>query len=176
MTVSACTTPLNFDMPALTVTIPAETSTCAGVDSDLCRCGDGDARGSNLSGLPLLSTISTVPRPVFHREFLPRQVFQNQLFASIVVVRRDLYSVARAKNSSCSCCRAVHRLGRRIASVPHGADYVRPARVAGFEGNQHFVVGIGYEPAPAIVAGHACCKSRPRFISGAVRIWQPTAG
>ena len=43
ITVSACTTPLNFDMPASTVTMPAETSTWLGVDGDFGRRGDGDA-------------------------------------------------------------------------------------------------------------------------------------
>ena len=63
MTVSACTTPLNFDMPASTVTIPADTAT---VDALIVTFDDAVTVMPELSRMtlfPLASLISTLEGP-----------------------------------------------------------------------------------------------------------------
>src|SRR3954454_24510175 len=71
ISVSHCTTPLNFDMPALTVTIPAETSTLLALTVTLAEAVMVIPLASSLIELPLLSTISTVPGPSFRVIFWP---------------------------------------------------------------------------------------------------------
>src|ERR671921_808788 len=65
MTVSACTTPLNFDMPASTVTIPAETATWLALTVTFAAAVTVMPPVSSFTELPFESTISTAPGPSF---------------------------------------------------------------------------------------------------------------
>src|SRR6185369_11424961 len=57
--------------------------------------------------------------------------------------------------------------------VPETADHVRPARIATFEHDQHFVVDIRNKPATAIVPGHERREPRPRLVTRARRVRRP---
>ena len=61
ITVSACTTPLKRDMPALTLTIPAETSTWLALIVTLAEAVTLMPLVSSFTLFPLLSMISTAP-------------------------------------------------------------------------------------------------------------------
>jgi hypothetical protein len=63
--VSHCTTPLNFDIAASTVTIPADTATCDALIVTFADAVIVMPLVSSLIELPLLSTISTAPGPSF---------------------------------------------------------------------------------------------------------------
>ena len=63
MTVSACTTPLNFDMPALTVSAAAVISIWLAVILTLADAVTVIPLGSSFTELPLLSLTSIVPGP-----------------------------------------------------------------------------------------------------------------
>src|SRR4030067_652350 len=63
ITVSACTTPLKRDMPALTVSVPAEISTTLALTVTLAEALTVTPAVSSLIELPLLSVISTAPGP-----------------------------------------------------------------------------------------------------------------
>ena len=65
ITVSALTTPENFDMPASTLTRPALTDTCDAFTVTFADAVTVTPEASSLIELPLLSTISTAPGPSF---------------------------------------------------------------------------------------------------------------
>ena len=67
--VSHCTTPLNFDIAASTVTIPADTATCDALIVTFADAVIVMPLASILIELPLLSTISTAPGPSFSVSF-----------------------------------------------------------------------------------------------------------
>src|SRR5581483_3543055 len=69
--VSACTTPLNFDMPASTVTMPAETAIVPALIVSFADAVIVTPAASSLIELPLLSTISTDPGPSLNVAFWP---------------------------------------------------------------------------------------------------------
>src|SRR5437879_2584200 len=63
ITVSAWTTPLNLDMAASTVTMPADTATWLALTVTRAEAVTVMPLDSSLIELPLLSTISTAPGP-----------------------------------------------------------------------------------------------------------------
>ena len=69
--VSHCTTPLNFDMPALTVTMPAETSTVLALMVTFAEAVTVTPAVSILIELPLLSSATIEPGPSFKVIFCP---------------------------------------------------------------------------------------------------------
>src|SRR5262245_9281099 len=74
MTVSACTTPLNFDMPAFTVTVPAETSTLPADTVTFAAAFTVTPDESRVTVLPLESAISIFPGPSPSVTFWPAGV------------------------------------------------------------------------------------------------------
>ena len=62
MTVSACTTPLKRDMPASTVTIPADTSTVLALTVTLAAAVTVMPAGSSLTVLPTILSGATPSR------------------------------------------------------------------------------------------------------------------
>ena len=71
ISVSHCTTPLNFDMPASTVTMPALTATWPACTVTFALALTVMPEASSLIELPLLSTISTEPGPSFSVIYWP---------------------------------------------------------------------------------------------------------
>jgi hypothetical protein len=63
ISVSHCTTPLNFDMPAFTVTMPAETSTVDALTVSFADVVTVTPADSSLIELPFESSIVIVPGP-----------------------------------------------------------------------------------------------------------------
>lgn len=96
ITVSACTTPLNFDIPALTVTMLAETSTILAVIVILAEAFTVMPLAWSFIELPLLSTTSTEPGPSCNVIFWPPRGFHDAVFLPSRVVECDLHPVPRA--------------------------------------------------------------------------------
>src|SRR5207237_4676891 len=61
----------------------------------------------------------------------------------------------------------------RVAAVPQPADDVGATRVASLEDDEHFVVHVWNEPAPAVVAAHQRRNPRPRVVAFAARVGRP---
>jgi hypothetical protein len=168
MTVSAFTTPENFDMAASTVTIAAVTSRPAGAVILTFTL-------AVISMLPAASILTVAPLEcerdgaagrVVEGEGVAALGFEHHLFAAGGVVEAEL--VAAAGGDRAHVVGAVHGLGRSVDAVPEGADHHRPARVAGGEGDQHLVIHLGDEPGAPVAAGHQGGEAGPGQRGGAV--------
>ena len=71
MSVSHCTTPLNFDMPEFTVTIPELISTVLALMVTFALAFTTIPAASSVTELPLLSIISIEPGPSLSVTFWP---------------------------------------------------------------------------------------------------------
>ena len=80
ITVSACTTPENFDMPASTVTMPADTATTLALTVTFADAVTVTPEDSSLIELPFESTISTAPGPSLSVTFWPPGVSQMNFY------------------------------------------------------------------------------------------------
>ena len=98
ITVSACTTPLNLDMPALTVTMLADTSTMLAVTVTLAEAFTVMPLVCSLTELPLLSTTSTDPGPSCNVTFCPPGVSTMQ-FSWPEVSSRVIFTPLRERNT-----------------------------------------------------------------------------
>ena len=160
MTVSACTTPLNFERPALTVTMPAETSTVLAFMVTFAAAVIVRPDVSSFTELPLLSSIVTWPGPSLSVILLPARRLDDELFLAVLIVERELYAVLRA-NDLAQIAPAGDRLGR--ASLP----FHRPPTMIGKRGSsltnvdQHFIADVGNQERAAIVPGEGAGDARP---------------
>src|SRR5436189_5051716 len=84
ITVSACTTPLNFDIPALTVTMLAETSTMLALTVTFAEAFTVIPLLCSFTEFPLLSTTSTEPGPSCSVIFCPPGVSTMQFSCPVL--------------------------------------------------------------------------------------------
>ena len=174
ITVSALTTPLNFDMPALTVPCPAETSTVRAWTVTLPDAVTVMPLVSSLTELPFASTTSIAPGPSLSVTFWPPGVSSDRAArwpsssSSVTLTplrERITFFVLRPAPSIDS--------GGASRAVPQAAEHVRPARVAALERDEHLVVGVGDEPGAAVVAAHQRRQPRPRLVGAAAGVGRP---
>ena len=161
MTVSACTTPLNWDIAAFTVTMAAVTVTMDALMLQFALAETVTLPATSMTmRAPLVCCSVTVPPAASSSvRTWPPCVLACTFSAPGCVVECQL--VAGTGGEATDVVVGVHRLGRVVLAVPQRADHHRVARVAGMERDQYLIAGLWDEPASAVVAGHAGGQSCP---------------
>jgi hypothetical protein len=138
ISVSHCTTPLNFEMAALTLTTPALTSTALALWITLEAAFMVIPFVLSSTELPLLSVSTTapVPGPSLERELLAAGRLNDDALPAALIVERDLHTVTGPHKFL--VVGDVHRLRRRVGAIPQAT----------------FVANIGNKPGPAVGASH----------------------